>query len=56
MSKKPTVFNYERYEKAVDERDNLVREVDALRAENAELKAMVANLEIRLRIEHEDKM
>ncbi len=54
MSKKPMVFNYEWYEKAVDERDNLIREADALRAENAELKARIANLEIMLRIKNED--
>ena len=54
MSKKPTVFNYEWYEKAVDERDALIREADALRAENTKLKARIANLEIMLRIKNED--
>ena len=53
---KPEVFNYERYRKAISELEYMSQEVNRLEKENAELKAKLVNMEIRARIEHEDKM
>lgn len=46
---KPTVFNYEKYQEAI-------KETERLKKENEKLKKKIANLEIRWRIDHEDKM
>lgn len=53
---KPEVFNYERYRRAISELEYMSQEVNRLEKENAELKAKLVNMEIRARIEYEDKM
>lgn len=47
MGDKPTVFNYQNYEK-------LQREVERLKADNETLRRHVSNLSIRLRLSEAD--